>query len=448
MTHNALCRQSHSSIAIDDSLWIFGGENEASKLTNTLSQYLIESKEWKNFDITQFEIYPSERAGHSMIEYNHNLYIFGGDGGPKKGRFNDLWKFDLNKCHQKDAFKNLNTFGQIPCKRMKHQATIYDKYMFIFGGCDDQNYQNNNNDNNNNQDPFQCLYVIDLSVEPLIWHKIYIKNLATRIRHSFHVLNVVDKKDYFQITLFIAMGEDKNAFLQNDIFILQCSGKIKNEIVNKNDEEKKENDNDGDNKNIMEILKDSNNWKCSKIQDVPFKLSPRFGHTLIVLPFDIINDKQKIEENIITRNVVIFGGYSGEMSVLNDFWLLTININLENDTFKLKQCKCLGLKNLPSPRHGHSLNIFNNKGLVIYGGINLQFQTFSDIKMIEINLKEWNEMKENQQQQLQYGGFGMTEQEKQSAKMQFKNMGFTDEQIDNALSKAQNFDQALAILLG
>ena len=107
---------------------------------------------------------------------------------------------------------------------------------------------------------------------------------------------------------------------------------------------------------------------------------------------------------------------------------------------------------MPSPRHGHTLNMFNNNTLIIYGGINLQFETFSDIKMIEINLKEWNQMKVIQykqpQQQQQQQQYGMTQQEKKSAKQQFKNMGFTDGQIDDALSKAQTFDQALGLLLG
>eukprot|EP01084_Bolivina_argentea_P019106 35538_1 len=179
-----LCRSNHTSSVVNNNLIVFGGENEASKVTNNLTEYLIDSKQWKNYDAKQFDQIPTERAGHSMIKsYNNNIYIFGGDAGPQSGRLNDLWKLDLNKITEKDAFQYMNTLGEAPVKRMKHSSTIYNSYMFIFGGCDDQNY-NENDKNNKNDNPFNKLYVINMNTKdnnndkiPLTWYKIPIPNL-------------------------------------------------------------------------------------------------------------------------------------------------------------------------------------------------------------------------------------------------------------------------------
>eukprot|EP01083_Nonionella_stella_P185139 674256_1 len=427
----SLSRSNHAACALrDDSFCIFGGEDEASRLTNTLSTYSIQSKQWTHYDPKQFDTIPTERAGHSMVEYNGSMYIFGGDAGPKKGRLNDLWKLNMNKCNQKDPFQAVNTLGEVPSKRMKHSAAIYESYMFVLGGCNDQNYQNEK------EKKTDALYIINLNDPPLTWYKIPIPHLPQRIRHSMHVLNVTQTNNYFDLSLIVICGEDANAYLQNDIFILRCRTKLN---VNANAEEEKQEANMA--QNIMQCMVDPKHWNLSKIEGIPFGFAARFGHSSGVLSLD--HTKQR--DGAVWRDVIVFGGYAGEMSVLNDLWLLSIQMDMKNNTCKLKECKALAVKGeVPSPRHGQSLNILNNM-LVFYGGINLMFQTFNDVKIVNINLKEWKSMK---QAQVKQKGGGMSASQKQIAKQQLKSMGFGDDVIDNALSSAMNFDQALAKLLG
>ena len=200
----------------------------------------------------------------------------------------------------------------------------------------------------------------------------------------------------------------------------------------------KQNDDVSSNENIFECIANENNWTVIKIEQVPFKFAPRFGHCSIMIPMDENENNSKS----VLRQMVVFGGYAGEMSVLNDFWLISIEMNAENGACKLRECKCLGIKDLPSPRHGHSMNLMNGSKLVIYGGIDLNFQTFHDVHVVNIRLKEWkNEQKDG-------GGGGMSVSEKESAKQQLQSMGFGDQQINAALQNAQNFEHALGILLG
>ena len=326
----------------------------------------------------------------------------------------------------------MNALGEIPPKRMKHASVIYGSYLFIFGGCDDQNY-NEKDANNNNANAFNALYVIALDKSPLTWHKLCIPNLPQRIRHSFHVLHSIESDNYLQLSLVIVCGEDKNAYLQNDIFILQCKAQIN---IESESEEKKENESCV-NKNIFECLVNSQNWKVMKLEGIPLRFAPRFGHSSVVLSA-MESDKERV------LNIVVFGGYSGEMSVLNDFWLISVEMN-GNGLCTLKECKLLGIKGVPSERHGQSMSVCNNNRLVIYGGINLMFVTFNDVTIINIDLKQWKGMKA---MEYKPKGGGMSENEKTMAKQQLKNMGFTDDMINNVLVNAANFDDALGKLLG
>ena len=279
-----------------------------------------------------------------------------------------------------------------------------------------------------------------------------------------HILDVLENEQGLTLSVVVICGEDQRAFLQNDIYVLQCSAmmdsvKMKDEdnpngqSLEEDEEEEIEEKNEEsplnmDSYDVFGCLMDKANWTVTKLEGIPFGFSPRFGHSsMVLLPINIDNDDNG---NGDRRDIVVFAGYSGEMSVLNDFWMISVQMKRKEGKIALIKCKCLGINKKPTPRHGHCMNTVQGNSLVIYGGIDLQFQTFSDVHLMDIELDKWRKMKHEAHKTIVDGmgfGRGMSANEKAAAKAQFLAMGFVEGQIDAALVNAQNVDQALGSLL-
>ncbi|KAJ5066200.1 leucine-zipper-like transcriptional regulator 1 [Anaeramoeba ignava] len=121
----------HSVVVYNNQMWIFGGDQK-SKFTNNLSiidtnknQFFIQNANVKG-DI------PTPRSRHSAVAWHDHMWVF---GGQLYDRFhhetNDMYQLDM-----KDFFwKKVEQFGKVPSPRRSHFALLEGDYMYLFGGC-------------------------------------------------------------------------------------------------------------------------------------------------------------------------------------------------------------------------------------------------------------------------------------------------------------------------
>lgn len=67
---------------------------------------------------------------------NNQIFIYGGKDFTDV--FNDLWKFDLEKC----KYSQIHLKNPLP-GRFGHSGTIYDEKIFIFGGTQGVTHERN-----------------------------------------------------------------------------------------------------------------------------------------------------------------------------------------------------------------------------------------------------------------------------------------------------------------
>jgi len=76
---------------------------------------------------------PPPRCSHTMVFYNHALYVFGGELATAENyhHYKDIWKFDI-KTNLWTEMKPRNKGG--PTSRSGHRAIVWRHYMVVYGG--------------------------------------------------------------------------------------------------------------------------------------------------------------------------------------------------------------------------------------------------------------------------------------------------------------------------
>ena len=118
LTSGAAVRSGHSAIENNGKMYIFGGAGPS--YLNDLWEYDIAGDSW-----IQLTSGATARAGHSAIEYNGKMYIFGGHAGSTG--FNTIWEYDI----EGDSWTQLTSGATA---RFFHSAIEYNGKMYIFGG--------------------------------------------------------------------------------------------------------------------------------------------------------------------------------------------------------------------------------------------------------------------------------------------------------------------------
>jgi len=88
--------------------------------------------------------------------------------------------------------------------------------------------------------------------------------------------------------------------------------------------------------------------------------------------------------------LISFGGYAGELTLLNDFYLLPLQFNQNQISTSYSSWKKLSLKNKPKIRYGHSLSFyFNNTApfphLLLFGGVTQDFVKLNSLSSLELS---------------------------------------------------------------
>ena len=74
---------------------------------------------------------PAPRAGHSAAIHGNWMYVLGGKG-EENTKFNDFWKFDL----ERKVWEEIRVDDEltVPVARSGHSAVVYIDYIIMFGG--------------------------------------------------------------------------------------------------------------------------------------------------------------------------------------------------------------------------------------------------------------------------------------------------------------------------
>lgn len=120
-------------------LIIFGGYAKG-ELLNSMYTFNIEAKEFAITEYANKDNVPMPRTNHSSLLINNSLFIFGGSA--KDGLLlNDLWKFDLSSLswekigpNEDDEKKDDNIYKEWPSPRSGHSICNIGSTIYLFGG--------------------------------------------------------------------------------------------------------------------------------------------------------------------------------------------------------------------------------------------------------------------------------------------------------------------------
>ncbi|MCO4782931.1 MAG: hypothetical protein KC646_11460 [Candidatus Cloacimonetes bacterium] len=113
-------RTSHSSIAYENRIYVWGGQDISGNLLNTLEMYDPVNGEWR-----LLKSGGSHRMNHSAVVYGNQIFFWGGEN--LNGRLNstDVYNIDSNTWIIKSSGGALRT---------KHSAHLYNDKIYYFGG--------------------------------------------------------------------------------------------------------------------------------------------------------------------------------------------------------------------------------------------------------------------------------------------------------------------------
>ncbi|CAE7130844.1 unnamed protein product, partial [Rhizoctonia solani] len=121
----------HSACLCGNKLVVFGGVQQWP--VNDLWSLDIDLFEqgnpaWERIEVASGSPSPSPRAGHVMVSYENQLYIFG--GGELEIKDIDIWRFDMSTR----TWTEFSGLGNVPPCRALRSVTLVGDAVFISGG--------------------------------------------------------------------------------------------------------------------------------------------------------------------------------------------------------------------------------------------------------------------------------------------------------------------------
>jgi N-acetylneuraminic acid mutarotase len=131
-------RHSHSSVIVNDKLYVFGGLSATNTSYNDLWLLDLNTKEWSRPACSG--TYPSPKAAASLLEYGDGqLILYGGYSHPYSYPFNQQVNFFDEMhfyCTRRHVWSQMLIATQDSPKLAGHSASILNKtQMILFGGC-------------------------------------------------------------------------------------------------------------------------------------------------------------------------------------------------------------------------------------------------------------------------------------------------------------------------
>jgi len=128
------CLQGHSMVEHQDVLYVFGGELSFCNDQETpLWMYDIKDNCWEKFSAPRGVVTPKGRRGHSAVIFQDCMYIYGGYQD-LRGSTSELWAFHLPSS----TWHLVSQGGAADCPpKHHHSAVVHNQAMWVFGGMSD-----------------------------------------------------------------------------------------------------------------------------------------------------------------------------------------------------------------------------------------------------------------------------------------------------------------------
>ena len=124
------CQRSQHAVCSDGNfIYLHGGRGPHGSLSD-LWRFNINKQTWTLFEVSGNASRPCYLEGHSLLHYDNNLFMFGGETSLASTDEVPLWKFDL-LLHQ---WSKLKCNGCTPVGRREHVAVLYHENMLVHGG--------------------------------------------------------------------------------------------------------------------------------------------------------------------------------------------------------------------------------------------------------------------------------------------------------------------------
>jgi tRNA wybutosine-synthesizing protein 4 len=273
-----LNRRNHSSVIIDNCLYIFGGfgssqDSKSSKSHGRLNDIIIyDLRDNVMKDCSMLSVKgspPPPRIFHTSVAFDDLMLVFGGRSGPLT-LYNDIHIFNTSS----NTWSHMDVSGNIPTPRFRHTATLVSqpqhslKQMVVFGGL------------GKDSTVLNCCYT--LNCETREWSEFVLSGDIPPPRHSHSAVYLPDLN-----SILVYGGLDKNERALNDCYV---------------------------------ICLDSG--KCSPVTSDQGSLPLRYGHTC---------------ERILSQNntVLFIGGVSNSQSIPYNQSFVTGVIEKRNDNFTI-----------------------------------------------------------------------------------------------------------------
>ncbi|XP_037375633.1 kelch domain-containing protein 3 isoform X2 [Talpa occidentalis] len=125
-------RYGHSTVLIDDTVFLWGGRNDTEGACNVLYAFDVNTHKWSTPRVSG--TVPGARDGHSACVLGKTMYIFGGYEQLADCFSNDIHKLDTSTM----TWTLICTKGNPARWRDFHSATMLDSLMYVFGGRADR----------------------------------------------------------------------------------------------------------------------------------------------------------------------------------------------------------------------------------------------------------------------------------------------------------------------
>ncbi|XP_051710693.1 kelch domain-containing protein 3 isoform X3 [Oryctolagus cuniculus] len=125
-------RYGHSTVLIDDTVFLWGGRNDTEGACNVLYAFDVNTHKWSTPRVSG--TVPGARDGHSACVLGKIMYIFGGYEQLADCFSNDIHKLDTSTM----TWTLICTKGNPARWRDFHSATMLGSQMYVFGGRADR----------------------------------------------------------------------------------------------------------------------------------------------------------------------------------------------------------------------------------------------------------------------------------------------------------------------
>ncbi|XP_027983851.1 kelch domain-containing protein 3 isoform X2 [Eptesicus fuscus] len=125
-------RYGHSTVLIDDTVFLWGGRNDTEGACNVLYAFDVNTHKWSTPRV--LGTIPGARDGHSACVLGKTMYIFGGYEQLADCFSNDIHKLDTSTM----TWTLICTKGNPARWRDFHSATMLGSHMYVFGGRADR----------------------------------------------------------------------------------------------------------------------------------------------------------------------------------------------------------------------------------------------------------------------------------------------------------------------